>query len=76
MTKLPVVSGGTAVRAFVSAGWSIARQKGSHVILTRPHRRANLSVPLHSELDPGTLRGLIRDSGMTVSQFQECLRDL
>jgi predicted RNA binding protein YcfA (HicA-like mRNA interferase family) len=74
MTRLPVVSGDVAVRIFARAGWLMARQKGSHVMLTKPHRKANLSVPLHRELDPGTLRGLIRDSGMTVAEFVALLR--
>jgi len=76
MTKLPVVSGAVAVRIFAAAGWLVARQKGSHPILTRPHRKANLSVPLHRKLDPGILRGLIRDSGMTVAEFAALLRNV
>jgi len=28
-----------------------------------------VTVPLHRELDRGLLRGLIRDSGMTVEEF-------
>jgi len=73
MTRLPVLSGSAAVRTFEAAGWLIARQKGSHIILIKQGRRANLSVPLHKELDPGTLRGLVRDAGMTVAEFVRCL---
>ena len=69
MTKLPIISGDEVVRAFQKAGWLVARQKGSHVVLIREGKRANLSVPLHKELDPGTLRGLIRDAGISVSEF-------
>jgi hypothetical protein len=28
-----------------------------------------LSVPMHTELDPGTLRSLIRKAGLTVEEF-------
>ena len=69
MTKLPVISRAEAVRAFERAGWAVARQKGSHIVLVKAGRRANLSVPLHRELDAGTLRGLVRDAGITVSEF-------
>lgn len=31
--------------------------------------RANLSVPQHKELSVGTLRALIRYSGLTVDEF-------
>jgi predicted RNA binding protein YcfA (HicA-like mRNA interferase family) len=73
MKKLPVISGNQAIQAFEKAGWTIARQKGSHVVLIKEGRKANLSVPLHKELDIGTLRGLIRDSGMKIPEFLNLL---
>ncbi len=39
------------------------------MVLSKPGVAANLSVPDHRELDRGLLRGLIRDSGLTVDQF-------
>ena len=70
---LPVISGERAVRAFLQAGWTRDRQVGSHVILVKPGHAAVLSVPLHREIAPGTLRALIRVSGMSVQQFQDIL---
>jgi predicted RNase H-like HicB family nuclease/predicted RNA binding protein YcfA (HicA-like mRNA interferase family) len=49
--------------------WSKDRQHGSHVILLKPGNPTSLSVPQHREVAPGTLRSLIRASGMTVAQF-------
>lgn len=75
MAKLPTVSGSEAVRAFGRAGYDTDHHTGSHVILRHrdpPHRR--LSVPNHKELAKGTLRALIRESGLTVQQFVELLR--
>jgi predicted RNA binding protein YcfA (HicA-like mRNA interferase family) len=69
MAKLPVVSGAEAVRAFERAGWTIDRQRGSHVVLLKPAHIASLSVPQHRELAPGTLRALIRAAGMSVEEF-------
>jgi predicted RNA binding protein YcfA (HicA-like mRNA interferase family) len=66
---LPVLSGAEAVRAFERAGWSVARQRGSHAVLTKAGEGANLSIPQHRELDTGTLRGLVRASGLTVDEF-------
>ncbi|MGD0858251.1 MAG: type II toxin-antitoxin system HicA family toxin [Terracidiphilus sp.] len=43
------------------------------MILTNAGVRANLTVPLHSELAPGTLRALIRVSGLTVDEFLSLL---
>jgi predicted RNA binding protein YcfA (HicA-like mRNA interferase family) len=61
------------VRTFQKAGWVKDRQHGSHVILVKPGHPASLSVPQHRELAPGTLRALIRASGMPVDQFVELL---
>ncbi len=56
--SLPVTSGGELVRFLVKQGFVIKRQKGSHVILKHSDKRIT-SVPLHRELDRGTLRGIL-----------------
>ncbi len=40
-------SGEEAIRAFVKAGWRVARQKGSHVSLVKQGNPNVLTVPLH-----------------------------
>ena len=74
MPQLPVVSGRDARRAFERAGWVFDRQRSSHMILVKDGVPFNLSVPDHRELDRGTLRGLIRDAGLTVEQFVQLLK--
>ena len=69
MATLPVVSGAEAVRRFERAGWSVARQKGSHIMMTRSGTMATLSIPQHRELDRGLLRALIRAADLTVDEF-------
>lgn len=72
--KLPVVSGGDAVKAFQKAGYEFDEQHGSHIIVRHaapPHRR--LSVPNHKELAKGTLRTLIREAGLTLEEFRRLL---
>jgi predicted RNA binding protein YcfA (HicA-like mRNA interferase family) len=71
--KLANVSGKEAVKAFQKAGWEIRGQVGSHLVLTKPGIRANLTVPQHSELAPGTLRSLIKTAGLTVDEFLSLL---
>lgn len=66
---LPVISGERAVRTFLRTGWARDRQVGSH----KPGQPAVLSIHLHREAAPGTLRALIRASGMSVQQFQDVL---
>ena len=73
MPKLPVISGAEAVRAFEKAGWVIARQRGSHVIMLKAGNIASLSIPQHKELAPGTLRAILRNSNFTVEDFLKLL---
>jgi predicted RNA binding protein YcfA (HicA-like mRNA interferase family) len=73
VAKLPVCSGAETIRAFERAGWRRDRQKGSHVSLTKAAAKVVLTVPLHSELAPGTLRKLIRLSGLSVEEFTDAL---
>jgi predicted RNA binding protein YcfA (HicA-like mRNA interferase family) len=67
--KLANISGKDAAKAFLKAGWLVRGQVGSHLVLTKPGIRANLTVPQHNELAPGTLRSLIKTSGLTVDEF-------
>jgi predicted RNA binding protein YcfA (HicA-like mRNA interferase family) len=71
--KLSNISGKEAARGFEKAGWVARGQTGSHLVLTKAGVRANLTVPLHAELAPGTLRSLIRVSGLTVEDFLDLL---
>jgi predicted RNA binding protein YcfA (HicA-like mRNA interferase family) len=70
MPRLPVISGSVAVRIFLKLGYEIDHQTGSHIIMRqrdKPHRR--LTIPNHPELAKGTLRAIIRESGLTREQF-------
>ena len=69
MPPLPVVSGREVVRALEGLGWVVARQRGSHVVMTKLGSTTTLSIPDHRELDRGTLRSLIRAAGITVEEF-------
>jgi predicted RNA binding protein YcfA (HicA-like mRNA interferase family) len=69
MPALPTLTGREVVRAFESAGWQVARQRGSHIILVKEVHIASLSVPDHKEIAKGTLRGLIRAAGLSAEEF-------
>jgi predicted RNA binding protein YcfA (HicA-like mRNA interferase family) len=71
--KLANISGKDAAKAFQKLGWEIRGQVGSHLVLTKPGIRQNLTVPQHPELASGTLRGLIRIAGITVDEFLNLL---
>jgi len=69
MPPIPTLSGREVVRVFQSHGWTVARQRGSHIILTKEGHMATLSVPDHREVARGTLRSLVRAAGLTMEQF-------
>jgi len=73
VSKLPRVSGRECVRALERAGFFVRRQEGSHIILRRNEPFGQLVVPDHKELDRGTLRAIIRQSGLTVEDFVSLL---
>jgi predicted RNA binding protein YcfA (HicA-like mRNA interferase family) len=73
VSRLSNLSGKDAVKAFQKAGWQKLGQVGSHVVMIKPGVRVNLSIPQHRELSVGTLRALIRNSGLTVEEFLELL---
>lgn len=73
MGKLPVISGRTCVKALEKVGYYVKRQVGSHIILRRDNPFSQIVVPDHKELDRGTLRAIIRETGLSVESFKELL---
>ena len=69
MPRLPALSGLETVRNFERFGWQVARQRGSHIVMTKPGEVVTLSVPNHPTVAKGTLRTLIRSAGLTVAEF-------
>ena len=69
MAKLANISGKQAVKAFKKFGWDVVGQVGSHVVMTKPGMKANLSVPQHKEVSIGLLRKLIRYAEIEVDEF-------
>lgn len=74
MSTLPRVSGREVVKALAKFGYKQDRQRGSHIVLRQleyPHRR--IVIPDHKEVAKGTLRSIIRHSGLTVDEFKALL---
>lgn len=71
MPELRRVSGVEAIRALERLGFHQVRQRGSHVILkkTTDDGDVGCSVPLHRQLAIGTLRGILRQAGVSVESF-------
>lgn len=74
MSQIPRISGREIVKALNKLGYDFDRQRGSHIILRQsvyPFRR--IVVPDHKEVAKGTLRGIIRQVGLTLEEFKDLL---
>jgi predicted RNA binding protein YcfA (HicA-like mRNA interferase family) len=61
LSKLPVVSGRELIKILTKHfGFRVLRQRGSHVTLTNDI--SFITVPIHPELDPGTLKAILNDA--------------
>jgi predicted RNA binding protein YcfA (HicA-like mRNA interferase family) len=71
-----VVSGRQVVKALAKAGFEIVGRKGSHVRLKKktPAKTYIVIVPMHPEIKRGTLKSIIRQSGMHPNEFIKLLR--
>ena len=67
MPKLPLVSGTDASKALQRLGFVFLRQRGSHAILRRGER--GCVIPMHREIDPGTLRGVLKQADVSPEEF-------
>lgn len=73
MPKLQRVSGKELIRVLEKLGYQQIRQKGSHVVLKRKSGDdvTGCVVPLHKELAVGTIRGVLRQAGISLEEYAE-----
>lgn len=73
MPKLPVLSGQEVRRILEAHGFQQVRQRGSHLVMQKSEDdggTTTIPVPDHSELRTGSLRSIIRQSGLAVEAFR------
>ena len=68
-----MISGAECVKALGKIGFEVYRQRGSHLVLVRKSPPTQTTIPNHKELDRGTLRAIIRQTGLTVEEFVSLL---
>ena len=71
MPPLPVVSGAQCVAALAKLDRE-TRQRGSHIRLVADGR-SPVTIPMHKELDRGTLRSILRTADIDVETFLKLL---
>ena len=70
MPKLRRLAGRDVLTILHGFGFQQISQRGSHVKLVREVEGARqvLTVPLHTELDPGTLRAIFRQASRFIAE--------
>ena len=67
-SKLPRISGFDLLKIFSKHfGFRVLRQRGSHVTITND--KTFITIPLHRELDIGTLKSILEDAGIQREEF-------
>jgi len=69
MGSVPLLGPREVIKAFERLGWEVARQRGSHIIMTKPGHIATLSIPDHAFVARGTLRSLMARAGISLEEF-------
>lgn len=65
------MSGKEVRKILEQSGFVLVRQRGSHMIMQRKDGDTTTTVPIpdHKELKKGTLRSIIRQSGIPKNKF-------
>ncbi|MDP4624853.1 MAG: type II toxin-antitoxin system HicA family toxin [Akkermansiaceae bacterium] len=67
MPKLPNISGNDCCKILARMGFEESRQRGSHLIMKRDS--SGCVVPMHKEIKTGTLRGILKQAGVSPEDF-------
>ena len=72
MGKLRVLSGKEVCQILEKHGFVGVRKRGSHIAMQRKTSVTTVTVPVpdHKELRAGTLLSIIRQSGLSRSEFE------
>jgi len=73
--KLPIVSGIEVIKALSKIGFQHIRTSGSHAILNKQSENGKITipVPLHKELAKGTLKSIMRQTGLSLEDLLNLL---
>jgi len=72
--RLPAVKPKQLVRVLEKRGWELDRIRGSHHLMKHPIERRTIPVPVHNrDLAPGTLRGILKNAGISREDLRRLL---
>jgi len=71
LSKLPQLSWREVVKALTRAGFTVSRQRGSHLILVKDERI--VPVPKHMVIKRGLLQAIMAEADLTREEFLQLL---
>ena len=75
MPAIQPVPSQTLVRIFEKDGFTFARQRGDHLIYTKPGIKRPLVIPTYRAVPVFVIRNLLRTSGMSRERYFELLAE-
>ncbi len=69
MVKLPALKPKKVVKALLKHGFVVKRQTGSHIRLIHSDGRATTVAMHNRDLPKGTLKAILKQSGLTLEEF-------
>ena len=72
MGKLRILSGKQVCAILMRHGFVEMRQRGSHIVMQKQLLDTTITIPVpnHMELRTGTLQSIIRQSGLSRTEFE------
>ena len=64
-------SGKEVVSKLKKAGWYVSRQKGSHIMMENDNYQYTIAIPQHKELGIGLIRSIIKQTGLSIDEFEK-----
>ena len=76
MSNIPQVSGKETIKALEKIGFTVSRQKGSHIRLARMQGEVKqlITIPNHKVIRKGTLlNGILKPINLSLEDFKKLL---
>jgi predicted RNA binding protein YcfA (HicA-like mRNA interferase family) len=75
LSEVPSLSYLQIIQALQRFGFVIVRQRGSHIRLQKrlTEKIIKITVPAHKPVHPNTLRNILKQADISLTQFKELL---
>ena len=74
MSRIPPLDARRVIKILERAGFRVARQKGSHLIMISD-KKTRIVIPVHPgrDLKPGLIQAIMKEAGLSREEFLKLL---